>query len=202
MALPYRALGRRALKRRGSPPLDRPLVGVGLAILDGGELQQVGTPLECYHQPGNRFVAGFIGDPSMNFFELRYDRTTGTATDGTVSYSFSEDQQSRIASSISGDRITLGIRPEDIAIAEESDPTTVESTVKVVEPMGKESLLHLGADDRSFLASVSGEYLVDEGNSIRVRFPRSKIHLFDPDDGDAIINRDRVGDDIPSAALL
>jgi multiple sugar transport system ATP-binding protein len=177
-------------------------MGDRIAILDGGELQQVGTPLECYHQPGNRFVAGFIGDPSMNFFELRYDRTTGTATDGTVSYSFSEDQQSRIASSISGDRITLGIRPEDIAIAEESDPTTVESTVKVVEPMGKESLLHLGADDRSFLASVSGEYLVDEGNSIRVRFPRSKIHLFDPDDGDAIINRDRVGDDIPSAALL
>ena len=177
-------------------------MGDRIAILDGGELQQVGTPLECYHQPANRFVAGFIGDPSMNFFELQYDQATGTATDGTISYSFSEDQQSRIERSIAGGRLILGIRPEDITIAEEPDSTTVESTVQVVEPMGKESLLHLGADDRSFLASVSGEYLVDEGNALRVRFPRSKVHVFDPEDGDAIFNRDRAGDDIPSSALL
>jgi multiple sugar transport system ATP-binding protein len=177
-------------------------MGDRIAVLNDGELQQLGTPLECYHEPANRFVAGFIGDPSMNFLELEYDRATGTATGEGVSYEFTDDQRGHLDADLSERELTLGVRPEDIEVAESAGSTTVEAAVEVVEPMGKENLLHAAVGDARLTASISGEYVVDEGRTLRLRFPQSKIHAFDATSGDAVFNRDRATDELPSAASL
>jgi len=165
-------------------------MGDRIAILDGGRLQQVGTPLECYHEPTNRFVAGFIGEPSMNFFEMEVqgDRLVG---DG-----FTYPLSDRLRRSL-GDatHVTLGVRPEDIELVEAVESERdYETAVDVVEPMGNENQVHLlfDADENThetFVASVSGMHRVEAGQPAVARIPEDVIHLFDTDTGEALRNR-------------
>ncbi|RBI63377.1 sugar ABC transporter ATP-binding protein [halophilic archaeon] len=177
-------------------------MGDRIAVLDDGELQQLGTPLECYHTPANEFVAGFIGSPSMNFLDLEFDPSSGVGRSGDVSYEFADEQAEQIRDETGGaGTVTLGIRPEDIRLAEEEGPDTVAATVQVVEPMGRESILHLDVDGFEVTAAVSGDYDVAHGDSLRVRLCRDRIHAF-ADDGDAIFNRSRESESLPDGVQL
>ncbi|WP_276271821.1 ABC transporter ATP-binding protein [Haloarcula litorea] len=163
-----------------------------VAILDEGRLQQCATPLECYHQPNNLFVAGFIGEPSMNFFDVRVEDGTLVADD------FEYELTEGLAASVDGESdLVLGIRPEDIDLK-----STVESahdyraTVDVVEPMGDENTVHLvfeGSDvteENLFTAVIDGMTSVDSGQELVASFPSSAVHLFDARSGEAIKNRE------------
>jgi len=176
-------------------------MGDRIAVLNSGKLQQIGTPLELYHQPANEFVASFIGSPSMNILELEYDPASGTATDGDVTYTFTEAQAEQLAES-DADRIKIGIRPEDIELADGDSPRTVTATVTVVEPMGEESYLHLDVGRHELTASIDGDYIVGADQQIRIEFPASRVHAFPADSGEAIFNRDRDSEELPSGAIL
>ena len=165
-------------------------MGDRIAILDGGELQQVATPLECYHEPANRFVAGFIGDPSMNFFEVERDGDTlaSDAFDYPLSASTLDDV---------GDvtDLTLGIRPEDISLAgDATDDHTFSTVVEVVEPMGDENTVYLRFEDApegdTFIATVGGLQRISVGDEVTVEIPEETVHLFDGETGDAVHNRE------------
>ncbi|QCJ45942.1 ABC transporter ATP-binding protein [Haloprofundus sp. MHR1] len=174
-------------------------MGDRIAVLDDGQLQQLGTPLECYHEPANRFVAGFIGSPSMNFVEMEYDPTAGRGLTDGVTYQFTDGQTSVLGSR---GRVTLGIRPEDVELAGESGPDTVEATVEVVEPMGREHLLHLDVGGDEVTASVSGDYDIDIGDRVRLQFPRDRIHAFDAGSGETLFNRSRQTESLPDGVKL
>ncbi|QCJ46649.1 ABC transporter ATP-binding protein [Haloprofundus sp. MHR1] len=163
-------------------------MGDRIAILDDGKLQQVATPLEAYHQPANQFVAGFIGDPSMNFFrmEVRDDRLVGDE----FAYPISQ----RTRESIGGtEHVTLGIRPEDIELVSDADGDhDYETVVDVVEPMGNENNVYLNfsADSATtFVATIGGMRSVEAGQPVVARIPESAIHLFDAESGEALQNR-------------
>jgi multiple sugar transport system ATP-binding protein len=164
-------------------------MGDRVAVLDGGELQQVGTPLECYHEPNNLFVAGFIGEPSMNFFEGRVD---GDAFVGDhFEYALSPGTREHVEA---GANVTFGVRPEDIVVGgRESGTHRFEAEVVVVEPQGNENTIHLRfADDgveSLFTATTTGDPTVSEGDRTTVEFPEEAIHLFDTRTGDALKNR-------------
>ncbi len=160
-------------------------MGDRIAILDAGELQQVGTPLECYHSPENRFVAGFIGSPSMNFMETRRDGTS--LVHDAFEYDLSERTADRLP--VGTDRLTLGIRPEHIELAERSDRNAVATDVSVVEPMGEVTYVYVEIGDTTYTVSVDGETRIDAGDEIAVAFPEEKIHLFD-EGGAALKNSD------------
>ena len=178
-------------------------MGDRIAVMNDGRLQQLGTPLECYHEPANRFVAGFIGSPSMNFLELEFNSSTGVGTADGVEYAFSDEQARTIANDgPESRRITLGVRPEDVELASEPGPATVEATVEVVEPMGKESVLHLDVSGTDVTASIGGDYDVDHDQRVRLCFPRDRIHAFDPDSGDAIFNRERGDESLPEGTRI
>jgi carbohydrate ABC transporter ATP-binding protein, CUT1 family (TC 3.A.1.1.-) len=159
-------------------------MGDRIAVLDGGRLQQVGTPLECYHEPANEFVAGFVGDPSMNFVdcEVRGDRLSATAFDYPLVDGLRE--------AVRGvDRVTLGVRPEDVALAgPDGDPTFVAG-VDVVEPMGDENVVHLTAGEKTLVATVPGMRRVGAGTEVGVSLPPETVHLFDGQTGEALRNR-------------
>jgi multiple sugar transport system ATP-binding protein len=164
-------------------------MGDRIAILDGGELQQLGTPMECYHEPANVFVAGFLGEPSMNFFQL--ERDGETLTSEAFDYGLSPEA----ATAVDGHaEITLGVRPESIEIADEYDETDadlVPATVDVVEPHGDENAVHLrlGDTDTRLTVMVDGMRYLASGQQVGVHFPEEAIHLFDSATGDALHNR-------------
>src|SRR5687767_4970393 len=94
-----------------------------IAVLEAGVLQQVAAPLELYRKPANKFVAGFIGSPAMNFVE------------GTISGGRFRAPGIDFAAALPDGAATLGVRPHDLSIGRDSDP---EGVVEVVEPMGWE----------------------------------------------------------------
>ncbi|GAA0237394.1 ABC transporter ATP-binding protein [Haladaptatus pallidirubidus] len=171
-------------------------MGDKIAILDGGKLQQVGTPLECYYAPKNRFVAGFIGEPAMNFFEMEVDNSD-LLSDG-IRYSLSE---SRFDSVRGEGRVTLGIRPEDIELVDGSGDHTARAKVNVIEPLGDINYMHAEAGGTELTVKIPGERYVTEGSEVTLAFPEDKIHLFSGETGDALCNRSLPTDESFSAQL-
>ena len=141
-------------------------MGDRIVILNNGITQQVGTPLDVYHNPVNMFVAGFIGSPAMNFI-------SGKLEDGKFfSHDFSLDLKEKDIKS--GD-IVLGIRPEDIHL----DGKGVNLQLILVEPLGNEIILRLQADHYTVIARVPSFDTAQLPESVSVRFDLSKICLFD-----------------------
>jgi len=164
-------------------------MGDRIAILDGGELQQVATPLEAYHRPANQFVAGFIGEPSMNFVECAVEGETLVAD--AFRYPLAESAAAAVADSESA---TLGIRPEDLVVSVDADVAggdhAYAATVEVVEPMGDENVVHLSlADGPDLVATVDGLRQLEDGTDVVVELPENAIHVFDGLTGEAVHSR-------------
>jgi multiple sugar transport system ATP-binding protein len=159
-------------------------MGDRIAILDGGELQQVGTPMECYHEPVNLFVAGFIGSPSMNFLDVRLEGST------LVHDNFEYELSRGVAEELTDAPrdLVLGVRPEHVRMAGPGDENLVPTTVEVVEPMGDESYVYFAVGDETYTANVDGDVEIEAGDRLKVVFPEEKIHLFDRASGDAVRN--------------
>jgi multiple sugar transport system ATP-binding protein len=164
-------------------------MGDRIAVLDGGRLQQIGTPLECYHEPNNRFVAGFIGSPSMNFFQVRLDTSgqTPTLVNSSFEYELDDDVYTDIKGA--GERFTLGIRPEDIKAVPSGTRNSISPTVNVTEPLGDVSYVYLDVDGEQYTATLEGDIVIDAGRTLTVQFPQDRVHLFDGETGEALRNR-------------
>jgi multiple sugar transport system ATP-binding protein len=161
--------------------------------MNDGRLQQVGTPLECYHEPNNTFVAGFIGEPMMNL-------VSGTRSGSTfVSDDFEYPLDDGLRAAVDDhEELILGIRPEDIVVREEVDGAEPDGTdfrfeVRVVEPHGDQNVLHLtrpGGDiDDALQAVTGGMHLLSQGEQVVVSIDPGKLHLFDAATGTALHNR-------------
>jgi len=150
-------------------------MGDRIAILNEGELQQVAPPEECYDRPNNEFVAGFIGSPSMNFFDI----TVTPAADG-VEVS-SPGFQTVLPTDLERGDYTLGVRPEDFVVAD--DDRHIDTVVDVVEPMGSDNFLYLmtEASDREVTARVGSEFRPERGDHISLGFDIDDVHIFDSD---------------------
>jgi len=161
-------------------------MGSRIAIMNQGTVQQVGEPMETYFKPVNEFVAGFIGDPSMNFIptEATWNDDVLTLTHPEFEYTFSEtiDQiERREARSV-----TLGIRPEDVVLDPERDRNTIDVEIDVTEPLGKEQLFYYDLDGQTYTASVGGHQNLTVGNTVTIQFPEENTYLFDGTTGETI----------------
>ncbi|MDB4877971.1 MAG: transporter related protein [Gemmatimonadetes bacterium] len=152
-------------------------LGDRIVVLANGTIQQVGRPIELYRDPVNRFVAGFIGSPPMNFIEGRLDRNGGAAfvADGVRVELGGEREPVPVAAPV-----TLGIRPEDISLVAAGMATSpVSGTVVLVERLGGTSHVHLDVGPNRLMAAVSQEQLPAVGERIEVYVPSARVHLFD-----------------------
>jgi ABC-type sugar transport system ATPase subunit len=154
-------------------------LGDRIVVLADGRIQQIGRPIDLYRNPANRFVAGFIGTPPMNFVEGRI-----TAEDGACTFTAEDAHVPLTARStaVPTGPITLGIRPEDLRI----DPTApsgeaLMGRVVLVERLGGTSHIHFDVGRHRFLASVASDSIADVGESITVRVPEERVHLFGAD---------------------
>jgi multiple sugar transport system ATP-binding protein len=140
-------------------------LGSRVAVLGGGRLQQVGTPLDVYRRPTNRFVATFVGTPAMNIWPV---------VDGRAG-PFPLDVGSP------GGRLDAGIRPEHVALGGE-----IPARVDVVEEAGSETVVYLLSDGHQVVARVGAETRVEHGDTVGLAFRREHVHLFDGDSGVAL----------------
>ncbi|MEY7848418.1 ABC transporter ATP-binding protein [Natrarchaeobius sp. A-rgal3] len=173
-------------------------MGDRIAILNAGELCQIGSPLECYHYPDSRFVASFIGSPSMNFIDGKIEHADEGATIRTSAfeYALGEETVDRITDPVTD--VVLGIRPEDIRVATGADDG-IRADVSVTEPVGERTYVYLDIGDVSCTASIPGDSTYEPGETIEIVIPEDRIHLFDRDTDEAILNRiGAIGRDEPS----
>ncbi|WP_433632791.1 ABC transporter ATP-binding protein [Halomicrococcus sp. NG-SE-24] len=176
-------------------------MGDRIAIMNHGELQQVATPLEAYYEPSNVFVAGFIGSPSMNFIDttVRFEHGDAVLEHPSFSYHLSEELSSTLEDGY--EEAILGIRPESIKVVDEPTRNSVSVSIDVVEPLGKEQILYFTLDDgEQYTASVEGHRFVTEGEELELLFPVERLHLFNTESQEAIVNRElpaREEDELP-----
>jgi ABC-type sugar transport system ATPase subunit len=161
-------------------------LGDRIVVLANGRIQQVGRPIDLYRNPLNRFVAGFIGTPPMNFIDGRLRNENGVTSfvaDG-VRIPLTAERIRAV-----NDPRSMGIRPEDMRVVPgaPAGPQSSGMTGKVVlvERLGGTSHVHFDAGPHRLLAVVSGEPLPDVGDTISVEVPASRVHLFDAEGGAA-----------------
>jgi ABC-type sugar transport systems, ATPase components len=162
-----------------------------IAVLKDGLLQQVGTPEDLYFRPDNVFVAGFIGSPSMNFFNGTLKPSDGLLIVdlGGFQLPLSEERSRRLAS-FAGEEIICGVRPEDIYDAAflpmNIRSQSVEAVVDVTEMIGNEKLLHVQSGPQTYLARVDPRSRAKQGQTIQLLFDLDRVHIFHAEDQTAI----------------
>jgi multiple sugar transport system ATP-binding protein len=166
-------------------------MGDRIVVMNAGHVMQIDTPEALYEQPGNRFVAGFIGSPAMLF--LKGTLTTNgsprfVAEGGGPSIGLPKSLVSRAPAS---SEVVLGIRPEHLHLASEtqatSEQTALDATVDLVEPLGGEALVHVRAGPHELTAKTRSRDLPEVGDRIQLVADGRRVHLFDAASG-AVVN--------------
>jgi len=157
-----------------------------VAIMNGGLLQQFGSPTEIFRTPANQFVGGFIGNPPMNFLEGALG-PEGTFNLNVFKFPLSAGL-AEVATRAGSDEIVLGIRPQDVQVSLESiqEPCLCTETF-ATEPLGDQTILDVKVGDALVKAVVVPEFPADMGTEVWISFPAHKVHLFDKKTGKALI---------------
>ena len=162
-----------------------------IAVMNYGVLQQIGTPHDLYETPANKFVAGFIGSPAMNFFDAKVVKANGNLVADTGDFKVDVPKKSNAAyEPYAGKAVTLGIRPEDIHNAQFTPPnitpSKVDGQIEVVELMGNEIVAYLKTGKASYVARVDPRSEYKYGDKVQVVFNTDNVQLFDRDTEKAI----------------
>jgi len=143
-----------------------------------GSIAQVGAPLELYHRPRSKFVAGFIGSPRMNFIDAEVDAVTPNGVQVKLKHS-----DTMLSAQVNGARltrgqpVTLGIRPEHIRL--DGDAQTLAVTSLITEQLGEHSYVHVDHAGGTLIAKAPGDVSVRNGERLALRLPADACHLFD-----------------------
>jgi multiple sugar transport system ATP-binding protein len=157
-------------------------LGDRVVVMRDGWVQQVGEPLELYNNPANKFVAGFIGSPAMNFATVTVKEANGSllAENAGLSIKLPDETAARLRSHSSRE-ITLGIRPEDLTIATAVDPADLcfDAAIEVIEMLGSEIILDMKVGNGMMVASVEPTVRVKVHDKLRLAMRPSRLHVFD-----------------------
>jgi multiple sugar transport system ATP-binding protein len=160
-------------------------MGDRIAVINEGVLQQAGTPKDLYELPQNRFVAGFIGSPSMNFIELKVSQEGGVVRlTGEGAEMRPDDTQSSLLRDLGLDSVTVGFRPEHLDLATLDGPgLSATVVVDVVEFLGNDELIHGSSSGRDVVAIINADNTLKVGESVTLSSPPRRLHLFNPATG-------------------
>ncbi len=157
-----------------------------IAVMKDGVLQQLDSPQNLYDRPTNVFVAGFIGSPSMNFFDAKIKRDNGKVVVDTGSFNITvPDGRAAPYQGHDGKSVILGIRPEDVHDPHFAPPgihtALIPANVEVTELMGNEVFLYLKTGEKNYVGRVDPRSQARIGHDIQVALNLDNMHLFDKD---------------------
>jgi multiple sugar transport system ATP-binding protein len=147
-----------------------------VAIMEGGRLQQCATPLEIYQRPANKFVAGFIGSPSMNFLDGRVDAAERRFLNRDFALRLNPQTLTRLRGQ---ERVTLGVRPEDVRIATQEQADALPAKVYVTELMGNETFVFLQLGAEKLVARAHADLRLEIEATVWLSFDERKLHFFE-----------------------
>jgi multiple sugar transport system ATP-binding protein len=158
-------------------------LGDRVVIMRDGRVQQIGTPLQVYGKPANKFVAGFIGAPAMNFVDATVRTDAGsTVVESTGLNLTVSDANARALASYNGRRVIMGIRPEHLLLGEGAPGLGFDARVEVVEQLGSEILLETAVGSTTItVARVPAETKIARGDQVRISAQPGRLHFFDPE---------------------
>jgi len=159
-------------------------LGDRLIILEGGYVEQIGSPLDVYEKPATQFVAGFIGSPSMNFFNARL------SPDGRLVELPGADSlplQNGSVAGYEGQEVVLGVRPEHFVLVEDNEGA-LQMKVHHVETLGADTLVHghVGEDNTFLTIRLADIHHIQKGTELQLVAPSEKLNLFDKETGKRI----------------
>jgi multiple sugar transport system ATP-binding protein len=159
-------------------------MGTRIAVMKDGLLHQVDSPQTLYDYPNNMFVAGFIGSPAMNFFDVTVKGSGDNLTvDGDAFQLPIPAERAKGLKAYVGKAVAMGIRPEDLFdaeyVAQSIHPGNLDAKVEVTELMGNEVYLYLLTGKNSYVARVDPRTKAKVGNSVRMVANLDKVHFFD-----------------------
>ena len=151
-----------------------------IVVMNDGNIEQVGTPMELFNNPANTFVASFLGSPPMN-------QMKGTMTDSGARVGEVDIQINGSAAAHAGRNVIVGIRPEHVTLTEQGPSSVLPISLDLVEPLGSEALLHArhGEDNLVFKADTNGDIAHLTGIT-EVYVPAHLVKLFDAETGQAL----------------
>jgi multiple sugar transport system ATP-binding protein len=164
--------------------LEAMTMGDRIAVMKDGYVQQIADPITLYEKPVNKFVAGFIGTPAMNFMEgtLNKKRTGIYFNEENFEIKVPDSMVAQVESHVGRD-VILGVRPEDIHdkmdAANASPDNTISATVEIIEPLGAEAYLYLTTGKSPFIARVDSHDQIEINQDIELVFNMQKAHIFD-----------------------
>ncbi|HTM21422.1 MAG TPA: ATP-binding cassette domain-containing protein, partial [Kofleriaceae bacterium] len=141
-----------------------------IVVLRDGRLQQVGSPMDIYDRPANRFVAGFFGTPAMSFLPARVDGAQARGLGFELALG---------AAPAAGGEVLLGVRPEAASLEERPGAARVQAQVELREVLGSEALLHLAAEAGRLTVRADARGAAREGDTLAVWLDPAKLHVFD-----------------------
>jgi multiple sugar transport system ATP-binding protein len=151
-----------------------------VAIMRAGKLQQFDSPMNIYNRPANRFVAEFVGSPSMNFIEGRMDHSSRTFASDALTLDLDESHLARLSGR---DRVTLGIRPEHIEVSTVDRPGWLVATVHVTELMGNETFVFLRVGSEKIITRASADFRAEFESRVFVKIQMERTDFFDSSTG-------------------
>ncbi len=148
-----------------------------IAVMNGGRLQAFDAPDELYSRPKTRFVAGFVGNPPMNFVSVEVSRENGSYIAEADALRLTVDARRGEAPASHNGAVVMGIRPEDLHISEDGE---IAGEIFVVEPLGREDLIDVRVGRHSFLLLAGTETARRAGERVKLKFDMDKAQFFDP----------------------
>ena len=157
-----------------------------VVIMDKGVIQQIGKPLSVYNNPNNLFVAGFLGNPQMNFIEIIVD-----IKENNINFIFEESSYilpinnnlpKRIKDNIANfkNKMIIGVRPEDIQLCLKNiENYPIKGIIKLIEPIGSSFYVHIETNSKRIVSIVDTDFCGNIGDCVAILFKNYKIHLFD-----------------------
>ena len=142
-----------------------------IVVLQGGHVEQIGTPLELYDRPANQFVAAFIGSPSMNFFPGYVDGDVFITNGASLPFA---------GTALQGRNLVYGIRPEHFAL---SDTGGIQAEVVIVEPTGSETQVTMRLADQNVFGVFRERVQAKPGDKLELSIDPANVHLFDAETG-------------------
>ena len=156
-------------------------MGDRVAVMRDGRLQQVDVPTTVYESPANRFVGGFIGNPPMNFLDGVVRRNGSATTVAVGGHELVPDTAVQpVLAALSGDRVGLGIRAENMEAVHQAGPDTIPVTVEVVEPLGSQNLLTVDMGGHRLKVATHPTFPAKADQELHLRFPADQIRWIDP----------------------
>ncbi len=152
-----------------------------IVVMKLGVIQQIGGPLELYNEPDNKFVAGFIGSPPMNFLNMTVKKEAdGTyVEEGTFRLKVT-DAQAKFLQPYEGKDVTFGIRPEDVEFSHTPvDGKTIDGAVNVVEPLGSETQVHVATSKANVVGKIDPSITPTVGEKVSLVVDMEKARFFD-----------------------